>query len=420
MEPLSQLDYHTLVSSRLSLTSADYDLVATKFQPLDSAGFSLFADFKILRLSVKLESSGEVSELSFILKTPPSVETCADFVSNIRAFYKEPMVYNSILKDFNNQIISKIGPQCFIAHPGKVIVLDNVFDLGFKKVDPRQEFQLHQCELVLEALAKLHASSLVLEETRKAKVQEIFPDIFFEPIYSDETNHSGFDFMCTGINTLETLISTHFTHFPKSVIKDTMTLIRNLPFKLKPSEDYRNVLNHGGVWAENTLFSKGADKHSSDVRLMDFTNARYAPPACDVLIFLHLTTSRAFRELHQGALLTHYYSTMAREMQARGLDLGELLPWVEFEQSVQHYLGTAIIAALMHIHVTLLPFDSVASIMKDPGALTAFLFEDRSEIVLSAYSYNEMYRRRLSQALIQALEYTQFRGRRRSSVYVSA
>lgn len=420
MEPLSKPDYHTLVSSRLSLTSSDYDLVATKFQPLDSSGFTLFAEFKVLRLSVKLKSSGEVSEVSFILKTPPSVETCADFVSNIRAFYKEPMVYNIILKDFDNQFISKIGPQCFIAHPGKIIVFDNIFDLGFKKVDLKQDFNLHQCELVLEALAKLHASSLVLEETKKANIQEMFPNIFFEPIYSDETNHSGFDFMCTGINTLETLISTHFTHFPKSVIKDTMTLIRNLPFKLKPSEDYRNVLNHGGVWAENTLFSKETDKHSTDVRLMDFSNARYAPPAVDVLIFLHLTTSRAFRELHQGALLTHYYSTLAREVQSKGLDLAELLPWAEFEASVQHYLGTAIVRALMHIHVTLLPADSLVSIMKDPSSLTAFLFEDRSEVVLSAYSYDEVYRRRLSQALVQILEYTQFRGRRRSSVYVSA
>uniref|UniRef100_A0A1B6LX59 CHK kinase-like domain-containing protein n=1 Tax=Graphocephala atropunctata TaxID=36148 RepID=A0A1B6LX59_9HEMI len=418
MAPLSPADYNSLVLSRLS--SADYEVVGTKLQPLGALGFSIFAEFSVLRLSVKPKSSGAVSELSFIVKIPPGVETCADFVSSIRAFYKEPLVYNRILKDLNDHITGKVGPDCFLAQPEKAIVLDNVFDLGYRKVDIKREFNLHHCELVLDALAKLHASSLILEEKKSSKLPAIYPHLLFETVFSDETNHPGFDFMCTGINTLETLFTTHFTHFPRNVIKETMTLVRNLPFKLKPSVDYKNVLNHGGVWAENALFAYGIDGNPTDVRLIDFSNARYAPPACDVLMFLHMTTSRAFRELHQGALLTHYYSQLAKEVKEKGFDLGDLLPWTEFEASVQHYLGAAIVGSLMHIHVTLLPEDILMAVTKDSNALTAFMFEDRSERVLSAYSYDESYRRRLSQALVQALEYTQFRGRRRSSVYISA
>lgn len=98
----------------------------------------------------------------------------------------------------------------------------------------------------------------------------------------------------------------------------------------------------------------------------------------------------------------------------------DLIPWAEFEASVQHYLGAAIVAALLYIHVTQLPDDTLDAVTKDSNTLSEFMFGDRSEQVLSTYSFDETYRRRLKQALVQALEYTQFRGRRRSSVYVSA
>lgn len=415
MDQLSEADLQCLVQGRLG----SGQVVTRHSQPLLSSGLDIFANWYVLGLTVNT-SSGQVSKLSFIGKTPPQNEAQADFIKSIRAFHKETSLYNNIFKDLNNEIIAKVSPECFLAQPEKCIILDNLFDLGYKKVDVKQEFNVHHCELVLDVLAKLHASSLILEETKSKLIPDLYPDCLFETIYSDDTDHAGFSYMCTGINALEALFNIHFSHFPKSVIRDTMTSIRNLPFKLKPSVNYRNVLNQGGVWGESALFSSGIDGLPSDIRLIDFSNARYAPPACDVLIFLHLTTSRAFRELHQGALLTHYYSRLAKEVQAKGLDLGKLLPWTEFEASCQYYVGVAIVAALLHTQVSLLPEDTLASVTKDQNTLKTFLFEDRSEKILSAYSYNEMYRRRLGQALVQALEFTQFRGRRRSSVYISA
>lgn len=397
------------------MSEKDYEVISFEYLPSDS-GFSIFHEFSILKLSVKIKESGKIVESSFLLKTPPKTKSCAEFVSKIKAFHKESSVYKQILNGFNNQT-NKFGPDCFLASE-KVIALDNAFDLGFKKLDINKELNLHQCELVLEALAKLHAGSLIMEESKKTNIPNMFPDVLFETLYSDETNHPGFDFMCTGINTLEAIMTTHFSNFPLKVIKDTMSTLRNLPFKLKPSRDFKNVLNHGGIWAATTLFSFGTDGSATDVRLIDFSSARYAPPACDVLIFLHLTTSRAFRELHQGALLTHYYSKLAKEVQSKGLDLGEILPWVDFEASVQHYVSAAIVFALLHLHVALLPGETLSS-LKNPQAFSQFMSECRSEQVLSAYSSDESYRRRLSQAIVQALEYTQFRGRRRSSVYIS-
>lgn len=397
------------------MSDKDYEVISSEYLPFES-GFSMFHELKILKLSVKIKQSGKIVEFSFLLKTPPQMEACAEFVSKIRAFYKEMSVYNRILNSLNNQTNS-FGPECFLATE-KTIALANIFDLGFKKIDVMKELNVHQCELVLEALAKLHAGSLILEECKKAKIPDIFPNVLFETLYSDETTHPGFDFMCTGINTLEAIMTTHFSNFSSKVIKDTMSTVRNLPFKLKPSRDFKNVLNHGGVWAANTFFSYGIDGTATGVRLIDFSSARYAPPACDVLIFLHLTTSRAFRELHQGALLTHYYSKLAKEVQKKGLDLGVVLPWVDFEASVQHYVSAAIVAALLHLHVALLPADTLSS-LQNPQVFSQFMSECRSEQVLGAYASDESYRRRLSQAIVQALEYTQFRGRRRSSVYIS-
>lgn len=409
MEHISQADLQSLVQQ-------GWRLLSSHPQPLRS---TMFAEWTALRLTAA-SCEGQVSEHIFTVKTPPKGEAQSKFIENTKTFLKEPLIYREILKYFDKDIFEKFGPECVLVRPEKYIIFGNILDLGFKTVSIKEEFNVHHCELVLGALAKLHASSLVLEEKTSKKIPELYPDCLFETIFSDDsTDHAGFNYMCAGINALEAMFNVHFSHFPTTVIKNTMTSIRSLPFKLKPSVNYRNVLNHGGVWAENAFFDY-EDSVPKVVRLMDLTNARYAPPACDVLIFLHLTTSRAFRELHQGALLTHYYSQLAKELQTKGLDLGGLVPWIEFEASCQHYLVVSIIVTLLHAQVLLLPQETLDSVAKDKTTLKSFLFEDRSEVIMSAYSYDEVYRRRLGQALVQALEFTQFRGPRRSSLYTSA
>lgn len=119
---------------------------------------SVFAEFSVLKISAKLKTTGEISELSFIVKTPPKSEGCGDFVSQVKAFYKEPLVYNGLLKDISAHISGKLGPDCFLSQPEKCIVLDNVFNLGYRIKDIRKEFNIHYCKIVLEALAKLHAA----------------------------------------------------------------------------------------------------------------------------------------------------------------------------------------------------------------------------------------------------------------------
>lgn len=412
MECFTDEDCHKLVQSQFKLNADGYELVGYNFKPFDDTNISLLADYSFLTVNVRVIESNTLHECSYIIKTKPKklLETNLHYVTKTRAFYKEPEIYNTVLKDFDNLKDMKVNPDCFLAEPEKFIILDDLFGFGYKKVDHKKEINLQHCEAALESLAKLHASTFLLENSKSKKVNELYPDVMFETLFSDDMQHPGFHSLCTAINALESIIGTYFSHFSQSVCKDAVALLRNLPFMMKPSIKYTNVFCHGNLWADNILFLYNGDgQQPIDARFVDYSLARYTPPALDVLTFLHFTTSRAFREIYQGSLLTHYYTQLAKQLQMEGLDLKQLLPWSEFEASCEHYIGTSIAASLMKIHIHLLPEEYLLPILKDVEKTQHFVYEDRSEIILSAYCNDEHYRKRLGQALVQVLEYCQFR-----------
>lgn len=415
MSIFKEEDCHILVQSSLNIK--DFEFVDCTSKRKEDSVIAILSDYNVFKISVRLKT-GVLSELSFVVKSiPEKPEARLEFVTKVRAFYKEPVLYNTLLKDISLGE-SKLGPLCHLARVDDVIVLEDLYGLGYRRMKVRKEFDLQHCELTLEALAKLHAKSLILEETKSAKLTELYPGLLFETIFSDDIEHVGFHFMCTAINALESIIGTYFSHFSPAICKDAVALLRNLPFFLKPSVNFRNVFCHGNLYGSNILFSHNLDNQPNDIRFVNFSSSRYAPPASDVLTFLHCTTSRAFREIHQGSLLTLYYSNLAKELQKKQLDLRQLIPWSDFEASCEHYIATALAAALMNLHFILLPDETMSSILSNSENWNKFIFEDRNEIIQNAYCIDEVYRKRLSQVLIQTLDYCQFKQTRKNSIQI--
>jgi thiamine kinase-like enzyme len=125
-------------------------------------------------------------------------------------------------------------------------------------------------------------------------------------------------------------------------LKDAWNL--SAEFAKKPSDKYRNILCHGDLWLNNILFKLDEDGKPTDAALVDFQIIRYVPPAMDIVMFLHATTTRDFRERHILELLMTYQVALQDALKIAGLE-NHALSLQELLQSVHEYRFFGVVVA---------------------------------------------------------------------------
>jgi len=93
---------------------------------------------------------------------------------------------------------------------------------------------------------------------------------------------------------------------------------------------------HADLWGNNLLFRDTEDGGVEGI-VVDFQMTRYAPPAQDLFMLLHIVQDIAFRTAHEKELVNLYYSSLSEELTAEGLDIESLLSRKEFDESCLFY-----------------------------------------------------------------------------------
>lgn len=140
-----------------------------------------------------------------------------------------------------------------------------------------------------------------------------------------------------------------------------------------------------------------------DALIIDFQLARYAPPAHDVMMFLYLSQDNTFLLENEKEMLKYYYTALSKELQKNNLAVDTYLSWPNFIESCEYYRDLGIIMRLFYFQLTLAPPELTTKIMNNPEEYMQSMMVDRTDMVLESFNKDEMYRKRVTEALKEAI-----------------
>ncbi|XP_067008129.2 uncharacterized protein [Anabrus simplex] len=416
---LSSEEWNTVVSRRLG-KEIDFELLSVNYGVKSEELDGFLGDHDLVQVTVFVCGQEKAQELKFFLKTLPRCdEYYTKFILSTDAFVKEIIVYCNVFELFKKHSlllcdpeVTPWAPRCYFTRTD-LLVLEDLAAEGFKLFNKREYMSYQFCELVIKLLADFHAASVICEERESEasgkvfKLNEEYPSINIEGEFVETDGKSQLKhWFQAGIKAMFTLVSklnmygNNSEHFNK--ISGTFKNKCELMFEfVKPSNVYKNVICHGDLWPNNLMFRFEADGETpNEVRLLDFQLVRYAPPALDVMMFLHMVSSREFRRAHLEALLSLYYERFNGALQSHSVTT---IPWEEFRESCTYYAQAGRIMAPYFHHVYLMPAHLLVPVLGSKDSFEMFN-KDRDELVLQCFEEDLSYRARLIEGLEELIE----------------
>ncbi|XP_049801368.1 uncharacterized protein LOC126236257 [Schistocerca nitens] len=391
----------------------DFELAWFAVAPLSTDMKGFMGDHLKLRTSVSLgdkESRGtKTIELQFFVKSVPLDDAYRrSFAMASVAYQKEVLYYGDLLRDVQKHLrcseyeaATYLGtvPKCYYLRPD-LLVLEDLALAGYHMLDPMKPLDVHQCECVLKALARLHATSIVFEEREGRLLADKYPLLGHETLYRWEPGSQLYLAQVASRRATHILLDLVPRFAPGTPHNEKLhslldTVMESIYELLKPSDKYRNVLCHRDLWVNNMLFAEDT-KGELSVRFVDFQTLRLEPPAHDVVPFLHLVTECDLRRIHGQRLLELYHQTLADVLRQHDLDIDSLLPLQIFLQSCEDTKPLAVVLAAYVLQFTMLPqpkdFDLESLVL------------DRNDLVKATYQQEERYRSRMTEAVEELVE----------------
>ncbi|KAL1117208.1 hypothetical protein AAG570_004535 [Ranatra chinensis] len=401
-------DCLTIVNRALGEEEANVEVEGFRLEKSHSAGF--LGETEVLKIRVKSCAKNVPHELSFFVKRLPKGNREQEaLVRELDVYTKEIGIYENVLRPLEGYF-SEVYPRMYLAKDNEVLVMEDLAALGFSTVDTHKLYDFEKCEAVVKALGKFHAMTLVTEKLNGTKLPDFIPDRFLrETLFICEPSNALFKYVKVGIRVVDAIIVKHFPEVSPEVRGRIEALLESLWDGLNPSLKFRNVLTHGDLWANNVMFSYNSQGTVKEVKIVDFQLVRYYPPAFDVLMLLHLTTSQDFRSKHSEALMLTYHLSLRHSLSHHSICIDDILPWSELVASANHLIPIVRAIAVTYQQWTLLPTSKIDPIMKDPELYNHIVTVDRVDLVLETIQDNENYRRRVLEAVSDIVDCVQNR-----------
>ncbi|XP_055592173.1 uncharacterized protein LOC129748853 [Uranotaenia lowii] len=362
------------------------------------------ADHYDLRIKVNNDEN-TTDELSFFLKVIPTKnDVLANYLNEMGSFRKEVTLFQNILPKIYELVPTKqVMPRCLLTKDENLLVMENVKLKGFDILKDNHGFMDYAfLTKALESLAHIHAGSIILEERDKVSLVEKFPNALRE---------NGWTGVGTRKRDVENVIVL-WCEFMRIVERDSSKLkkilaelpgtIRRMYDYVKPSQKWRNVLNHGDLWSNNVMFKTSASGDPQDCILVDFQLSRYTPAAYDVNLLLALTTTGEFRSQHMVSLLDNYFSTFQSILTDNKIDPNVVYTKDEFLESCEYYRLAGQIHGCVIAPEVLLPQCYLDQVFDSGAECAGFMPQSKVQICLQAFRNDHFYRDRVME-MIQEL-----------------
>lgn len=208
------------------------------------------------------EQYAEEEYISFFLKVlPETVPKLADYIKEMGCFRKEILLYKHLIPRLQDVMIGtrQFVPTAYYTKDERMVVFENLRTDGYSIVEGTTNLlDLEHLKVALQAVAKLHASSLILEERSGAPIPKLFVGYLNENAYVEDEDHvrkvnldNAIRVMCEMIKRIDCYAGSDRLD---EILRKVPDVVRKIYDFSKPSTVYRNVLNHGDLWSNNVMF----------------------------------------------------------------------------------------------------------------------------------------------------------------------
>ncbi|GLV37456.1 uncharacterized protein CBL_10578 [Carabus blaptoides fortunei] len=336
----------------------------------------------------------------------------AEFTRAMDVFNREAFLYTHLFRQFEKlNVYKQIAPEFCLAKEN-MLVLEDLSVKGYKAAHRMNNFTMEQCKVALETIAYFHAYSIIHEELKsketgtKYRLNIVFPDEFEEKFYSGIEDSPTTKFIASSIQCLLDIID----ELPedrvnkdelKRLLKEDKAGESDLE---QDTERYRFTCVHGDLWANNIMFKHNETGHLEGCQLVDFQMIRYCLPAFDVELFFYGNTTAEFRRQHKEELLHYYYNRLGEALEKNGLNIKELLPFAELQDTSKLKAPEAKIQAISDTSLLYLPEEILQQGMTMPDFFKTLLIDERSKYILNLYHENEEFRNLIIEELVDLQE----------------
>lgn len=344
-----------------------------------------------ISLIVELKRNGKLLRQNFFAKYLPPIDSpLYRHAIDGNCYNKEIFFYTTftdMAKRYLRNLNVRIAPKMLHSQDGMVIFEDMGLD-GYKSVSYLDVTEDHITNAV-HVIAKFHAIGFAVEKYKaKAlkctsyKLIDEFPDAFQEPLFKSNINSVPYKISTAGRDATIDLIDFLSDKLTRDEISKFKTDYRLQYEKMtnifqNGDQKYNRVLSHGDLWLNNLLYKYDDTGKIADCLMVDFQYIRYAPPAHDVTFAIYYSSNKELRCEKFDHFLRVYYQYLTNELNRYDLDINDICPIEEYEESCKLYLTIAKIIKGIYAPVSALPQERLQDIASKNEDYHNYLIEDR-------------------------------------------
>uniref|UniRef100_A0A182N5P4 CHK domain-containing protein n=1 Tax=Anopheles dirus TaxID=7168 RepID=A0A182N5P4_9DIPT len=396
-------------SARGDPGDGQYSVVGCALEPFSACPEGFLAEHYALRVTV--ESQGQAEELSFFVKCLPiDNPVLTAYLEEIGSFRKESSVLQRVVGSIQPYCSWRtVAPRVHYAKGERMLVMNNLKSDGYAVVKRQSGLlEVSYVQQALETLACLHAGSIVLEEKRGKRLPELFPGVLEENAWVTTATSTRVKDVANVIKLYSELVKIcdHWQGARKQAILEQLpALIRKIYSYVVPSEEFRNCFNHGDLWCNNVTFKCNGQGDPVGCVLVDYQLSRYVPPAYDINMFIHLTTSRQQRDAYLASLLDHYYQCFSQTVERNQLRACDVYPRETFLRCCAHYRLAGLIHSTMISCEVTLPGAFLEEVFGDLQMTACFMPDRKVWVCVKAFQADECYRKHLIELMDELFEH---------------
>lgn len=281
-----------------------------------------------------------------VLKLAPTEEQYRVSGAVTFMFAREIFVYSVLFKAYRNILLhfpphlQFVIPHCFYVqneYCKEVIVMQNMFEIGFKPFTHQIFLDVDHIVVSLKALAKFHSLSFKIKYENSTLFNEIFRTCV--PL-NEKTGKRYMDIMRNRLEQAQKVFAGTKYMPLLHKLKDNCADI----FDSVVNSVQKTCLCHGDIWKENILF-KYEDNKPISACLIDYQSARISCAAFDTLYLIISSTSTELRQNYYGQLLDTYYQTFDQMLRIGGLDAEQVYSRQMFDQDLKVVAPACVVTA---------------------------------------------------------------------------
>ncbi|XP_068156050.1 uncharacterized protein [Drosophila tropicalis] len=225
-------------------------------------------------------------------------------------YNREMNIYEEVLPKLND-LLHEIGDfdqlfptAIYVDRERMAIIFEDLAVAGYVMADRIRRLNAEHVHLILRKLAKMHATSAVLNERQKGCLEG-----YDRGFFNRYTNaYSGY--FVGGL-----LAAARWMRQTESMSQYADKLFELAPHYMDigrecfaPTPGHVNVLAHGDVWTNNVMFKYDPEtKRPVDVLLIDFQYSFWGSPSIDLHHFFNTSLKEPLRRDQQNALFQFYH-----------------------------------------------------------------------------------------------------------------